>query len=108
MKIAAQVHKFLFISDAGQSQFLCTVTEPLAGNALAFHVVITNAKMFAKIRFRISQTVLSLHRQHGGTLNHVGCNYAPSVAQNGWPEMLPVNRIGNGRVRTRRCRRALP
>jgi hypothetical protein len=36
---------------------------------------------------------LGLHRQHGGKLNHVGCNNAPSVAQNGWQEMLSVNRV---------------
>jgi hypothetical protein len=34
---------------------------------------------------------LRLHRQHGGTLNHFSFNYAPPEAQNGWPEMLPVN-----------------
>jgi hypothetical protein len=68
----------------------------MTGNTATFHVIITNAQVFAKIRFRISQTILGLHRQHGGTLNHVGCNSAPSVAQNEWPEMLPVNRIGNG------------
>src|ERR1035438_8916210 len=96
MKVVAQVQELLFCGDARQSQFPRSFTKPLTRNRLPFHVVITNAQVFAKIRFRISQTVLGLHRQHGGTLNHVGCNYALWVTQNEWPEMIPVNRIGNG------------
>jgi hypothetical protein len=51
--------------------------------------------MFTEIGLRISQTVLRLHRQHGGKLNHQAMNLALWVTQNDEQVMLPVNRIGN-------------
>jgi hypothetical protein len=36
---------------------------------------------------------LSFHRQHGGKLNHHDWNNALWVTQNGWQEMLSVNRV---------------
>ena len=52
--------------------------------------------MFTEIGLRILQTVLSLHRQHGGKLNHQEPNLALWVTQNAGNEMLHINRIGNG------------
>jgi len=94
MKIIAQIHKLWFIGDAGQSQLPCPFTEPLTGNAATFHVVIADPQMFTKIGLRILQTILRLHRQHDGKLNHQAANLALWVTQDAGSDVLCINRIG--------------
>jgi len=68
----------------------------LTGNAPAFHVIITNSQMLTEIRLRISQTVLRLHRQHGGKLNHQEPNLALWVAQDAHESVVMIIRIEHG------------
>ena len=49
MKVPAQVQKILFRRHPRQSQFFRPFTNPLTGNLTTFHVIITNAQVFAKI-----------------------------------------------------------
>jgi hypothetical protein len=50
--------------------------------------------MLSKIILSILQTVLRLHRQHDGKLNHHVANLALWVTQDAGNEMLHINRIG--------------
>ena len=93
MQVPAQVHKFLFIGNAGQSQFLRPYTKPLTGNAPAFHVIIADPQMFAEIRLRIPQTVLRLHRQHGGKLIHQTANLALWVTQDEHESVVMIIKV---------------
>ena len=68
MLIFTKPEKFIGPNLAGQTQPFTTLSKPFPGHLLPFIIVITNAKMFLKIFFRVFQIVLRLGRDHTLTL----------------------------------------
>ena len=68
MLIFTKPEKFIGPNLAGQSQPFTTLSKPFPCHLLPFIIVITNAKMFLKVFFRVFQIVLRLGSDHTQTL----------------------------------------
>lgn len=64
MLVFTEAEEGVCLNFAGQTQSFGTETNPLAGDALPFIVVIPDAKVFLKVFLRILQVVLGLGRDH--------------------------------------------
>lgn len=66
MLVFAEAEEGVSLNFAGQTQSFRTKTNPLAGDALPFIVVVPNAKVFLKVFLCILQVVLGLGCDHAG------------------------------------------
>ena len=69
MLIFTQPQKIIGADFAGQAKPFRAHSNPFAGHALSFIVVIANAKVFLKVFPRVFQIVLRLGRDHTRTLH---------------------------------------
>lgn len=64
MLVLTKPQEFLGADFSGQAQPLSAHAEPIAGYALPFVVVVTDAKVFLEVTLRVGEAVLRLRRDH--------------------------------------------
>ena len=81
MEIVAEPEEGGLLHVPHQREHLSALSEPLAGNSLTFRVVISDAKMFLKIRLRVGEIVLRLRSEHRAVLMRTRMQVALERAQ---------------------------
>ena len=84
MLVFAEAEEGVSLNFAGQTQSFRTETDPLAGDALPFIVVIPDTKVFLKVFLRVLQVVLGLGRDHAGESAKAPASTCAISTQDDW------------------------